>query len=88
MEFFGCVVRLSKEGENTIRSDFFIGLEGENDFLFLKMKSLEHIYIQDSYAGEIKEFVINILQRINGDFQKDRIIPKTNVGQFLLPPEI
>lgn len=56
--------------------------------LFSEMKALEHIYIQDPNAGEIKESVINVLQRINSDFPKDRIIPKTNVGQFFLPPEV
>lgn len=56
--------------------------------LFSKMRALEHIYIQDPCAGEIKESVINVLQRINSDFPKDRIIPKTNVGQFFLPPEL
>ena len=59
-----------------------------DSFLFSKMKALEHIYIQDPRAGEIKESVMNVLQRIGSGFSKDRIIPKTNVSQFFLPPEL
>ena len=32
--------------------------------------------------------LINVLQRIGSGFSKDRIIPKTNVSQFFLPPEL
>lgn len=56
--------------------------------LFSEMKALEHIYIQDPNAGEIKESVMNVLQRIGSEFPKDRIISKTNVEQFFLPPEV
>ena len=59
-----------------------------DSFLFSKMKALEHIYIQDPRAGEIKESVMNVLQRIGSGFSKDRIIPKTNVSHFFLPPEL
>lgn len=38
LEFFGCEVRLPKEGENTIRSDFFGSLEGENGFVICELK--------------------------------------------------
>lgn len=38
LDFFGCEVRLPKEGENTIRSDFFGSLEGENGFVICELK--------------------------------------------------
>lgn len=59
-----------------------------DSFLFSKMKSLEHIYIQDPHAGEIKESVLNVLQRINSGLSADKIVLKTNVDQFFLPPEL
>ena len=59
-----------------------------DSFLFSKMKSLKHIYIQDPHAGEIKESVLTVLQRINSNLSVDKIVPKTNVEQFFLPPEL
>ena len=38
LEFFGCEVRLPKDGENTIRSDFFGSFEGENGFVICELK--------------------------------------------------
>lgn len=38
LEFFGCEVRLPKDGESTIRSDFFGSLEGENGFVICELK--------------------------------------------------
>lgn len=38
MDIFGCEVRLPKEGENTIRTDFLGCLEGENGFIICELK--------------------------------------------------
>ena len=38
LDFFGCEVRLPKDGENTIRSDFFGSLDGENGFVICELK--------------------------------------------------
>lgn len=57
-------------------------------FLLSRMGKLEHIYLQDPHAVDIKESIINLLQRIKGEFSKDKITLKTNVEQFFLPPEL
>lgn len=57
-------------------------------FLLSKMGKLEHIYIQDPHAVNIRASIINLLQRINCDFSKVNITLKTNVEQFFLPPEL
>ena len=57
-------------------------------FILSKMKNLEHIYIQDPHAGDIKESLINLLRKIDSGLSKDKIILQTNVGQFFLPPEL
>ena len=38
IEIFGCEVKLSKEGENTIRTDFLGCLDGENGFVICELK--------------------------------------------------
>lgn len=38
LEIFGCEVRLPKEGESTIRTDFLGCLEGENGFVICELK--------------------------------------------------
>lgn len=38
LDIFGCEVRLPKEGENTIRTDFLGCLEGENGFIICELK--------------------------------------------------
>ena len=61
----------------------------ETDSILLsKMRALERIYIQDPRAGEIKESVLNVFDRINRGFPQDSIILKTNVEQFYIPPEV
>jgi hypothetical protein len=57
-------------------------------FILSKMKNLEHIYIQDPHAGDIKESLINLLRKIDSGFSKDKILLQTNVEQFFLPSEL
>lgn len=55
--------------------------------IFGYMNQLETIYIQDPFAGDIKQNIQNVMSDLQ-KAQKINIITNTNCGQFFLPPEL
>lgn len=51
-------------------------------------RSLKNIYIQDPNAINIKESVMNIIQKSGNSFHEDKIRLKNDVSQFFMPPEL
>ena len=60
-----------------------------DSFLFSFIcRNVQTIYIQDPYADNIKESVLNLIRRTGLPVNDKQIILKKDVSQFLLPPEL
>lgn len=60
-----------------------------DSFLFSFIcRNVQTIYIQDPYADNIKESVLDLIRRIGLPIKDNQIILKKDVSQFFIPPEL